>query len=54
MATLTEEPTRAPDGPDEDDLTPPKAPSWFSKYDRLVYGAIGLAAFLVVWWGVVA
>ncbi|WP_238071664.1 ABC transporter permease [Rhodococcus zopfii] len=54
MATLTEEPTRGQGRPDEDDLEPLKSPRWFDKYDRLAYGAIGLAAFLVVWWYVVA
>jgi len=38
-----------------DEPTPPKAPNpWLVKYDRLLYGAIGLGLFLVLWWWVVA
>ncbi|MFC6010184.1 ABC transporter permease [Nocardia lasii] len=44
MATTTEE-----------IITPPKAPNAFlARYDRIIYGAVGLAAFLILWWWVVA
>ncbi|MDV6286814.1 ABC transporter permease [Rhodococcus jostii] len=54
MATIIE-PVRGEDQPQqEEDLTPPKAPNpWLVKYDRLIYGIIGLAAFLVLWWWIV-
>ncbi|WP_072803595.1 ABC transporter permease [Rhodococcoides yunnanense] len=35
-------------------ITPPKAPNpWLAKYDRYLYGLIGLAGFIAVWWAVV-
>ncbi|OZC56135.1 ABC transporter permease [Rhodococcus sp. RS1C4] len=38
----------------EEVTTPPKGRNPFlDKYDRFVYGAIGLVGFLVVWWAVV-
>lgn len=38
----------------EEILTPPKGPNPFlEKYDRFIYGAIGLGGFLLLWWAVV-
>ncbi|GAB07063.1 NitT/TauT family transport system permease protein [Gordonia amarae] len=38
-----------------DDLTPPaRRNPYLVKYERYLYGAIGLAGFLVIWWAVVA
>lgn len=38
----------------EEIITPPKGPNPFlAKYDRYIYGAIGLVGFLTVWWAVV-
>ncbi|MFF2084090.1 ABC transporter permease [Nocardia sp. NPDC058176] len=50
MATTTIEPAGL-----EEEITPPKAPNAFlARYDRLIYGALGLLAFLVLWWWIVA
>lgn len=53
MATTTTEQTSG--GIPDEDITPPKAPNAFlARYDRVIYGGIGLIAFLVLWWWVVA
>ncbi|MFF2108890.1 ABC transporter permease [Rhodococcus koreensis] len=54
MATTITEPARGEEHLLDEDLTPPKAPNpWLVKYDRLIYGIIGLSAFLVLWWWIV-
>ena len=54
MATTITEPARGEEQLLDEDLTPPKAPNpWLVKYDRLIYGIIGLSAFLVLWWWIV-
>ncbi|MEN0138342.1 MAG: ABC transporter permease [Rhodococcus sp. (in: high G+C Gram-positive bacteria)] len=54
MATTITEPARGEEPLLDEDLTPPRAPNpWLVKYDRLIYGIIGLAAFLVLWWWIV-
>ncbi|MEV0355292.1 ABC transporter permease [Nocardia sp. NPDC050697] len=54
MATITE-PARDTAAPDEERIAPPRAPNPFlAKYGRLLYGAVGLGLFLLLWWWVVA
>jgi len=54
LATTITEPARGEEQLLDEDLTPPKAPNpWLVKYDRLIYGIIGLSAFLVLWWWIV-
>ncbi|MFC8529792.1 ABC transporter permease [Nocardia sp. NPDC057227] len=54
MATITEPATGAA-APDDERIEPPKAPNPFlAKYGRLLYGAVGLGLFLLLWWWVVA
>ncbi|WP_234816672.1 MULTISPECIES: ABC transporter permease [Mycolicibacterium] len=50
MATIHDEPVSTRD---QDDAIETPSP-WLAKYGRFVGGAIGLAAFLVIWWLVVA
>lgn len=39
----------------DEDLTPPKGPNpLLAKYGRVIFGAIGLAGFLFIWWLAVA
>ncbi|MET0705153.1 MAG: ABC transporter permease [Mycobacterium sp.] len=53
MATTLSEPVSVGDDFD-DDLIPPKGPNpLLAKYGRVIFGAIGLGGFLVVWWLVV-
>lgn len=41
--------------PVEEEIIAPKAPNAFlARYDRIIYGALGLLGFLVLWWWVVA
>lgn len=43
------------DGAGDEDLTPPKGPNpILAKYGRVIFGVIGLAGFLVIWWLAVA
>ncbi|MCC3313834.1 ABC transporter permease [Nocardia africana] len=55
MATTISEPLRDSEAATDRDLIPPKAPNpWLAKFDRLLYGVIGLGLFLLLWWWVVA
>ncbi|WP_216906211.1 ABC transporter permease [Nocardia noduli] len=54
MATTITEPPLGEDHRHDEDLIPPKAPNpWLAKYGRVIYGALGLAFFLTLWWWVV-
>ncbi|MCX4098547.1 ABC transporter permease [Nocardia sp. alder85J] len=55
MATTITEPVRAAEPrPEDERITPPKVPNpWLAKFDRYLYGLIGFAVFLVLWWWVV-
>lgn len=51
MATRTAE---RPGGSGDVVVTPPRGPNPFlARYDRYLYGTVGLAGFLVVWWLVI-
>ncbi|SNS77161.1 ABC transporter permease [Rhodococcoides kyotonense] len=46
--------TTLDDSRGEEIITPPKGPNPFlAKYDRYIYGAVGLVGFLVLWWAIV-
>lgn len=46
--------TTLDDARSEEIITPPKGPNPFlAKYDRFIYGAVGLVGFLIVWWALV-